>query len=110
MPNGGPDNCSNCTFISKEPGVQHCMLRDVVIPNTHWTYCDDFVYAHSNAPVGPKSPTGPIYASAGFEAGAGYVRIPWFENREPRINMHVQCEVCGKRAPDGIEVGTPTTT
>ena len=109
MPNGGPDNCNNCKFISKHAGEQICMLRDVVIPNTHWTYCHDFVSSHSDVLVGFRTPTGPIYASGGFEAGA-YVRIPWFQNCEPRINRSVRCEVCGKRVGNGIELETATAT
>lgn len=77
MPNGGPDNCSNCRFNrDPERPIGYCALRQVTIANTHWTYCRDFTSVHSADPLLAKAPTGPIFASGGYEAGVGYVRIP----------------------------------
>jgi len=66
MPNGGSDNCNSCWFnerndavagIAKEEweGAIRCILRDVEIENTHWTYCSNHPSANPNRldfPVG----------------------------------------------------------
>ena len=61
MPNGGTDNCNSCYFNkAKELGDKfidqpdereklynqlcYCLLRDVKISNSYWTYCDNYFH------------------------------------------------------------------
>ena len=117
MPNGGPDNCGYCRFNRARQGVMgaetaeaeiqvdvasYCTLRDVPISNSHWTYCRNFASIHASAPLDAKTPRGPIFKSGGYEAGVGYVRIPWFGKVEPAFGQPVGCWVCGRNVERGI--------
>lgn len=104
MPNGGPDNCANCRFNQEPDPIGYCSLRDVSILNTHWTYCRDFTNVHASEPLLPKTPTGPIFACGSYEGSVGYVRIPWFGKIAPTFNVPVECWVCGRNVPGGIEI------
>jgi hypothetical protein len=123
MPNGGGDNCHNCRFnlvrqsTSAEEAVEvrlllksHCSLRDVPIPDALFTYCRDFTSYHSTEPFVPKTPTGPIFAGGPSDGGLRYVRIPWFGIIAPAFEVPVECCVCGRSVPDGIELRIPGGT
>ena len=123
MPNGGGDNCSNCrlNLVRQSAGTEteyqvrlslksHCSLRDVPIPDAYFTYCRDFTSCHSTEPLSPKTPTGPIFAGGSYERGVGYVRIPWFGIIAPAFELPVECCVCGRSVPDGIELRIPEGT
>ena len=94
MPNGGTDNCGNC---SHNPDGGWCRLRDVMIVDKMWTYC-----ANATGHDAPNDEIrGPIFASGIYE---GYVRIPWLSDRRPKSNRQVKCYECGDFVEDGIEV------
>lgn len=108
MPNGGPDNCSNCAFNRRNRGVwrnpqpdesemPYCEIRGVPIFNDHWTYCQNW---HTKTPV----PIGPIYASGLYEGG--YRRIPWHGAIAPEFTDSGTCSECGHRVDDGISIPT----
>lgn len=112
MPNGGPDNCSNClynravregeTLGVSGPGsfIEHsfCSLRGVDLTRPFWTYCAN-ISSHE-LPADDRL-RGPVFASGLYE---GYVRIPWHGDVEPRIEVPATCVECGREVEFGITI------
>jgi len=104
MPNGGTDNCATCEFNSAykaKQGIQdknvqaYCTVRNIKIKDPFWTYCNNW---HTKS----KEPDGPIYISGLHDEQ----RIPWYDNKEPKLGLPGICMVCGEPFTDGIEVRT----
>ncbi len=112
MPNGGPDNCSNClhnralreadslgiTGLVSFMENSYCSLRGVDLTRPHWTYCAN-VDTHRHRP--DERPRGPIISSGLYE---GYVRIPWHGDAEPQIEVPATCAICGREVELGITI------
>ena len=112
MPNGGPDNCSNCLHNralreAESLGISgpvsfiehsHCSLRGVDLTRPFWTYCAN-INAHQHP--SDECPRGPIFASGLYE---GYVRIPWHGDAEPQIEVPATCAICGREVDSGITI------
>ena len=73
MPNGGSDCCGTCCFNSRnkgesgyahatDPGEDRCMIRDLHIQNSFYTYCAN--HPHHN-PKKTQTPVGPVYIGDG---------------------------------------------
>ena len=111
MPNGGPDNCFNCTHNDANHGAplqsladlegymqrSRCRLRQLDIARPHWTYCASFTHDADCMTV-----KGPVWTSGLYETG--YTRIPWHGDREPRTEVPVTCASCGRVVSTGIEI------
>ncbi len=76
MPNGGSDNCGNCTHFDSERA--RCTLRRESIRFPYWTTCRNFASSASTQKTS-ADPDGPIYAIVCIiKDGAGaYSRIPY---------------------------------
>ncbi len=108
MPNGGSDNCSNCLFNgaqrlhlvgdSRDAFIAEscCELRGLNITDPFYTYCQNFIPAHTREPVGSPKIKGPAFAH-------GFIRrIPWNGNVEPKMGAVGACHICGKPTDHGI--------
>ena len=120
MPNGGVDNCNSCYFNkAKELGdkfidqpeerekhvdlLNHCLLRNVNITNSYWTYCDNYFHIlDRDTPSVDEHPKRSIFSNGLFYEG--YVRIPWDEKNEPKFNIAVFCSICNRKTENGIEI------
>lgn len=111
MPNGGSDNCERCAFNAHAYDSQgnylnpserstpegHCLVRQVPIPNPHWTYCENGTECRPRKPE-PRdvpSPVGPIYGSGLYEQGCS--RVPWHGDQSPFEAESGTCTICGKQ-------------
>lgn len=112
MPNGGSDNCNSCRFNERNEGrsgypreVHHgsirCILRDVEITNTHWTYCSN--HPNSN-PNRHELPVGPVDKHDGVSGR----RIPPYASPDtPEIRdglLHLLSGMSGDRRALGVEL------
>jgi hypothetical protein len=106
MPNGGPDNCSNCGFNRRNLGIwrnplpaegqpPYCEIRGVFVTADHWTYCQNW---HTRS----REPVGPVYASGLYEGG--YHRIPWHGSVEPEQMGPGNCAECHRPFADGLQI------
>ncbi len=120
MPNGGTDCCALCSWNrathqlswrSSEHRqrffeLSHCLLRDANITSPFWTYCRNYRPLSRGVPREvdflTQRPTGPIMGSGRWEDG--YTRIPWNGKNEPRKDLVVDCDICGRRVLQGLKV------
>ena len=108
MPNGGTDNCMNCSHnranqqlinVKTAPSqtrLAFCSVHQIPVWEHAWTYC---------ANINESSPdvTVPIY-SVGLYSD-GYTRIPWLGRTAPvRQRQIVSCEVCLTSVTQGLIV------
>ena len=110
MPNGGTDNCMNCSHNRANSSLQDikagdrhsripfCMLRTVPVYDRAWTYCRNFTHKRPEA----AEPIGPIFANGQW--GPGYVRIPWYDFSEPSLREVTSCAVCSEPNEKGISI------
>ena len=110
MPNGGTDNCMNCSHNKANSSlhdiktgdrftrIPFCMLRSVPVYDRAWTYCRNFTHHDTDL----VDPVGPIFANGQW--GRGYVRIPWYGLIEPNLHKISSCAVCGEESQSGISI------
>lgn len=110
MPNGGTDNCMNCSHNKANSSLHDiktgdrftrtpfCTLRNVPVYDRAWTYCKNFTHRKTES----IEASGPIFSTGQW--GPGYVRIPWYGLIETRLRAIASCVVCGEASEKGISL------
>ena len=98
MPNGGPDNCSTCSFNRRNEGQlghgrqnpnlpHHCLIRDQALEDPGYKYCLNHPYRTNREPV--PIPVGPLL-KAEFGPGIESGRVPWKPSPDTEeIRLHL---------------------
>ena len=106
MPNGGTDNCMNCSHnranqqlvnVKTAPSqtrLAFCTVHQIPVWDHAWTYC---------ANINESDPDVTLPINSGGLYSVGYTRIPWLGRTAPfRQGKIVSCVVCLKSASQGL--------